>query len=195
MEKGPEMDFEQGGLYLALVHFPVLNKNGETIASAVTNLDIHDMARSCLTFGAKKLYVVTPLEDQKTLVERILGHWVSGRGAEHNADRKEALSIVEIAHDMEEVISRTREAEKHKPLLVSTTARPYEKALSHDDLKNLLALGQACILVFGTAWGLSDDLLLQSDYVLEPIQGNTLYNHLSVRSAAAILLDRITGSS
>jgi hypothetical protein len=29
--------------------------------------------------------------------------------------------------------------------------------------------------------------------VLAPIRGNTSYNHLSVRSAAAIILDRLLG--
>lgn len=183
-----------GGLYVALVHFPVLNKNGETIASAVTNLDIHDMARSCLTYGAKKFFVVTPLTDQKILVERILSHWVSGRGAEHNRDRKAALSIVEITHDLDEAVSCVQEAEQKKPLLVATTARQYKNALPHDRLKKKLAEGQACLLVFGTAWGLGDDLILKSDHVLEPIRGKTAYNHLSVRSAAVILLDRLSGS-
>lgn len=187
------MDFGEGGLYLALVHFPVLNKNGETIASAVTNLDIHDMARSCLSYGVKKFFVATPLEDQKILVKRILDHWVSGLGAEHNPDRKKALSIVEIADNMEEIISGVEKAEGKKPLLVATTARQQANALGHDELKKI-ACDKACILIFGTAWGLSDDLLLKSDYVLEPIQAKAFYNHLSVRSAAAILLDRLAGS-
>ncbi|MCP4687771.1 MAG: RNA methyltransferase, partial [Desulfobacterales bacterium] len=33
-------------LHLALLHYPVVNKNGEPVASAVTNLDLHDISRA-----------------------------------------------------------------------------------------------------------------------------------------------------
>jgi len=33
------------------------------------------------------------------------------------------------------------------------------------------------------------------DMLLEPIEGYTDYNHLSVRSAAAIILDRLLGKN
>ena len=69
------MDQRAGSLYLALVHYPVCNKNGETIGSAVTNLDIHDIARACRTFGIQKYYLVTPYEDQRKIVAEILLHW------------------------------------------------------------------------------------------------------------------------
>jgi len=32
-----------------------------------------------------------------------------------------------------------------------------------------------------------------STYILEPIRGNAKYNHLSVRSAVSIILDRLLG--
>jgi hypothetical protein len=53
--------------------------------------------------------------------------------------------------------------------------------------------GEPCLLIFGTAWGLSPALLETADFVLAPIEGPTDYNHLSVRSAAAIILDRLLG--
>jgi hypothetical protein len=49
------------------------------------------------------------------------------------------------------------------------------------------------LLVFGTAWGLTREFIEAADYVLAPIMGATGYNHLSVRSAAAIVLDRLLG--
>lgn len=181
-------------LYMALVHFPVVNKNGETIASAVTNLDLHDMARSCRTYGVRRLFVITPLEDQKRLVQRIAGHWTSGVGATHNPDRKEALSLIHLCHDMAEAVQCVAEEEGQRPLVVATTARLHAEAMSHETLRDILAGGQqSCLLVFGTAWGLADSLMTSVDRVLEPVLGNTVYNHLSVRSAAAILLDRLTG--
>ena len=59
-------------LYVALTHYPVVNKRGEIIASALTNLDLHDIARASKTFGVKSFYVVTPLSDQKLLAEKII---------------------------------------------------------------------------------------------------------------------------
>jgi hypothetical protein len=35
--------------------------------------------------------------------------------------------------------------------------------------------------------------MAEADYVLDPVLGNTDYNHLSVRSAAAVILDRVFG--
>ena len=55
----------------------------------------------------------------------------------------------------------------------------------------MLKNGKPHVLVLGTAWGLSEDFILTADYVLEPIVGKTDYNHLSVRSAAAIIFDRL----
>jgi hypothetical protein len=47
----------------------------------------------------------------------------------------------------------------------------------------------------GTGWGVTETILAQADHALEPIQGGTDYNHLSVRSAAAIILDRVLGTA
>ncbi|TWI73273.1 hypothetical protein LZ24_01362 [Desulfobotulus alkaliphilus] len=180
-------------LYMALVHYPVTNKNGETIASAVTNLDLHDMARSCKTYGVRRLFVITPLEDQKRLVERIAGHWTKGVGGRHNPDRKEALSLIHLCHDMEGAVAAAEEDLGHRPMVVVTTARASEQALSHGSLRAMISGGQSCLLVFGTAWGLAEPLMLSADRILEPVRGAAEYNHLSVRSAAAILLDRLVG--
>jgi hypothetical protein len=45
----------------------------------------------------------------------------------------------------------------------------------------------------GTGWGLTEECFSAADFILEPIAGNGSYNHLSVRSAAAIMLDRLLG--
>ena len=56
-------------LYVALTHYPVVNKRNEIIASALTNLDLHYLARTAMTFGLPKLYVVTPVGEQQRLAE------------------------------------------------------------------------------------------------------------------------------
>ena len=48
--------------------------------------------------------------------------------------------------------------------------------------------------MLGTGWGLTDEIMSMADVTLEPILGPTDYNHLSVRSAAAIILDRLRGA-
>ncbi|HBQ11088.1 MAG TPA: hypothetical protein DEF51_07890, partial [Myxococcales bacterium] len=68
------------GVYLALVHHPVVDRAGDVITTAVTNLDVHDIARSARTYDLAGYYVVTPIEAQHRLVDRILGHWRDGAG-------------------------------------------------------------------------------------------------------------------
>ena len=51
------------------------------------------------------------------------------------------------------------------------------------------------LLLFGTGWGLTDEVMSMSDYILEPIRANSKYNHLSVRAAVAIILDRLFGEN
>jgi hypothetical protein len=52
--------------------------------------------------------------------------------------------------------------------------------------------GTPFLILFGTGWGLTQEVKDSSDYVLVPIEGKG-YNHLSVRSAVAIILDRLLG--
>jgi hypothetical protein len=51
------------------------------------------------------------------------------------------------------------------------------------------------MVMFGTAWGLDKEVVDQADFILDPVEGGTNYNHLSVRTAAAIILDRLVGRS
>src|SRR5512139_2866326 len=62
-------------LAVALLHHPVYDKNRRVVATAVTNLDLHDIARTAKTFGLVRYYVVTPLEEQQELARRIARHW------------------------------------------------------------------------------------------------------------------------
>jgi hypothetical protein len=49
------------------------------------------------------------------------------------------------------------------------------------------------LLLFGTGWGLTEDVIARAHHRLPPIMGPGTYNHLSVRSAAAVILDRVCG--
>ena len=84
-------------LYLGLVHYPIYDKRREIVASAVTNFDIHDIARCAKTYGLGGFFVITPLESQVQLVERMIHHWVEGTGLTYNPIRGESLSLIWIS--------------------------------------------------------------------------------------------------
>lgn len=180
-------------IYLALLHYPVVNKRGKVIASAVTNLDLHDMARASRTYGVKAFYVVTPLSDQKVLVDRIAEHWTRGVGGEINPARRNALDLIRVKDTMEEVVSEIESFGGGKPRVVVTSARKGDGSVGFPFLRKRLGDGMPHILTFGTAWGLTEEFIDRADYLLEPVMGNSDYNHLSVRSAASIILDRLVG--
>ena len=173
----------------------MINKTGETIASAVTNLDLHDLARSACTYGIGSFQVVTPLDDQQTLVRRIIRHWISGPGGTYNADRKQALSLIRLSGSWEESLAYIERREGLRPQTVATCARPQGKTISCRELRRAIHGGSPWLIAFGTAWGLAPALIEAMDHVLEPIGDPCGYNHLSVRCAAAIILDRLLAST
>ncbi len=178
---------------VALVHHPVIDKNGETIAAAVTSLDLHDIARTARTFRAGPFYVVTPLEDQQRLVGEIAGHWLEGAGAKYNPHRKSALELIRIRATLEEAREDLGRMAGADPLTVVTSARMADSNLDFRGLRDLAAGGRPILLVFGTAWGLAPEIVDRADYRLTPIAGRGDYNHLAVRSAVAIVIDRMLG--
>ena len=188
-------DVENSGtkLYVALIHYPVINKSGDVIASAVTNLDLHDIARASRTYGASGYFIVTPLADQQELVNQILDHWLEGHGHTYNPKRGDALGLVQVTDTLEAAVAAVSEMEGSAPVLVATTSRGSREALSCADLRRKLKAGIPVVLMFGTAWGLAPEAIDAADHVLEPIEGPTDYNHLSVRAAAGIYLDRLMG--
>ena len=181
-------------LAIALLHYPVYNKHREVVTTALTNLDQHDIARSSKTFGLDRFYIVTPSEEQRKLAERISGHWQEGWGAEYNPDRREALDIVRICPTLDSAI-RDFQGGFSKPVRTSITgAALRERTTALSTFKELLEeRDQPYLLLLGTGWGLTEECFSAANIILESITGNGTYNHLSVRSAAAIMLDRLRG--
>lgn len=180
---------------MALIHHPVVGRNGETIAAAVTSLDLHDIARSAKTYGIEAFYVVTPLADQQMLVTRIIDHWVSGVGAEYNPDRRDALALIRLQPSLADAMQDLNQRHGAWPKTVATSACMTRSDLTYSGLKTLARRDEPLLLIFGTSWGLAPQVMDQADYRLAPIQGNGGYNHLAVRSAVAIILDRMVGES
>ena len=180
-------------IYVALLHYPVINKNADIITSAITNLDLHDISRAAKTYGVKRFYVVTPLADQTTLAKRIISHWTNGAGAAYNPIRRRALELIRIKESLNEVADHIYGLEGTHPKTVATCARKHSAAINYEKLRSLIKDEKPYLLVFGTAWGLAEETIDHADHILEPVAGDTGYNHLSVRSAAAIILDRLLG--
>jgi hypothetical protein len=181
-------------LDVALIHHPVVNRNGEIIGSAVTNLDLHDIARAGRTFGVGTYWVVTPYPLQQELAGGIIRHWTEGYGGRVNSDRADALSIIRIIASLEGVLAEMAARHGRRPKVVATSAGRHDKQISYAELRREII--DECIpvlLLLGTGWGLAPEVMAQADAVLPPIQGPGDFNHLSVRSAAAIILDRLLG--
>lgn len=182
-----------GRLALALVHYPVLDRRGDVVTTAVTNLDLHDIARVGCTFGAERFYVVTPAREQQELATAIVGHWRHGFGASYNPDRRTAMERVQVSDDLDTAIADWSAA-CGCPVTPLLTSAAQDGGITFAAARTLLA-HQPLLLVLGTGWGLAPQLFERGWPVLAAIRGVGEYNHLPVRGAAAIMLDRLRGSN
>jgi len=183
-------------LAIALLHYPVYNKHHEVVTTALTNLDLHDIARSSRSYGLDRFYIVTPSQDQRDFAQRIAGHWQQGWGADYNPDRKEALGIINICATLKDAVADLQAGFEKKVRTVITGAAKRDNSSSFQAIRSQLGESdQPYLLMLGTGWGLTDECFEKADYILEPITGPVAYNHLSVRSAAAIMLDRLRGTN
>jgi len=179
-------------LHVALLHHPVYDKNRQVVTTAVTNIDVHDIARSCRTYGVERFYVVTPVDALRGLVRRIIRHWDEGEGRSYNPNRAEALSLVQLEASLEGVEIDIERRLGVLPRLLGTSARRTGPVSTFAQVRRELESEDgAYLLLLGTGWGLTEQVLGRCHAIIEPIVGPTPYNHLSVRAAAAILLDRL----
>ena len=184
-----------GNLYVGLLHFPMRNREGDIVATSTTSIDIHDIARSARTYDVARYFVVTPLPSQQAIAWRIRGFWTEGEQVAENTNRGEALEYVVVSEDLDETLQWIEEAEEEPPLLVATSAKTTGRTMvSFSELRSRLRTDPRPVyILFGTGWGMTDELLEVCDVILPPIMEGADFNHLSVRSAAAIILDRIAG--
>ncbi len=181
-------------LFIGLVHHPVIIEGKNSGTSSLTNLDIHDIARSSRSYGLGGYYIIQPLKDQQDVLQGILRHWLHGPAGKSHADRAEALKLVELTSSIEDAIAHITAKCGQPPLLWGSSAQWQEKADTRD-----ISFGEArkqladapCLLLLGTGHGLAPEVLNNCNGFLPPIRFLSDYNHLSVRAAAAIMLDRI----
>lgn len=183
-------------LYIGLVHYPIYNKHMNIIAGAVTNFDIHDISRTCRTYDVKRYYIIHPLDVQKEIISKILNYWQEGYGKVYNPDRADALARVSWQKDIETAALDVEAQTGKKPYIVTTDARIYPNTVSYTFMRKQLQEGdRPILLLFGTGFGIEAETMKSFDYILEPVYGPCDYNHLCVRSAAAIILDRLAGEA
>ncbi|MGS0765040.1 RNA methyltransferase [Syntrophomonas curvata] len=181
-------------VYIALLHYPMYNKRMDTITTSVTNLDLHDISRVARTYDVERFFVVHPSPGQHRLVEEIVSYWQQGFGGSYNPDRKEAFSRLQIADNLGEVLAVIEDETGLQPDTVATDARVYPNTVSYKRMKDEIHnSARPFLILFGTGWGMEKGLMDSCTYVLEPIEGDAGYNHLSVRSAVSIIIDRLLG--
>jgi len=181
---------ERRRMYLALMHYPMRDKQGDVVSTAITNMDLHDISRTCTTYALRKYFVVTPLAAQREIAERVMKHWNEGYGSHYNHNRKQAFSGTQLKASLLETIDEIEKIEGERPVLAATTARTSRATTSYKDIAQV-ADEKPVLLLFGTGWGFVEEVFEMSDCVLEPIHGLAGWNHLSVRAAVSIILDRI----
>jgi hypothetical protein len=181
-------------LFVALLHHPVIDRTGRIVTSAITSLDLHDIARSARTYGVRAFFVVHPIAEQREFAATVIDHWRFDFGRQHDSRRREALELIEIVADLDAAAASAERIAAARPALVHTSARN-QQGLSFAALRARMETAGAApvMLLLGTGFGLAPAVRERADLALEPIAGATDYNHLSVRAAAAIMLDRLRG--
>ena len=181
-------------LYCALLHYPVYNKKRRVINTSLTNLDLHDVSRAAATYDLSGYYLVQPLAGQRELIGQLLDYWHQGFGHDYNPDREKALSLARCVPYLEDAVADIAEIEGRPPRLIATGAGLSGNIIGYGELRRLMEReGGPYLLLLGTGWGLTDDVKEQADFRLQPVIGRGEYNHLSVRSAASIIFDRLLG--
>jgi hypothetical protein len=183
------MTRDPGTTFVALLHHPMRDRTGAVVTTALTTLDLHDIARTCRTYDIAGYFIVHPIEYQRKMAERVTAHWEEdGR---HDL-RRQALERVSVVDTLEAAVASVTARCGATPRLVATTARNLSGAISFKDFHGI---GSPRLLLFGTGFGMTEALLARCDHVLLPLAGRGDYNHLSVRSACAIVLDRLYGDA
>jgi len=181
-------------LNIVLLHDGMVDKHQHPITASLTLIDLPDIARSARTYGVSTFSVAHSSAAMRKLTRTIKAHWDEGYGSTYNPNRKEALDIARIVASLDDVIAEIDQRTGQLPMLVATSARDGGKRVKFSELREQLKSDtRPYLLMLGTGWGMSEELLQRADMFLEPIHGPTDFNHLSVRSACAIMLDRLVG--
>jgi len=176
-------------LYVALVHHPLKNRNGDEITAQTNEFDIMDASRLVHVYDVRRFYVIQPIEAQASIVDRMIEYQMdptreAQRGRFHKTFRLDSLDEA-LADAVEDAGGPVR--------TIATTARQFPDSQPYADVRQRIDAGEPLLLMFGMAWGLVDRIIDEADLRLEPVSGGCGFDHLPVRSAFAIVLDRLLG--
>jgi hypothetical protein len=181
-------------LFVALIHHPVVDRNGRIVTSAITSLDVHDIARSAHTYGVKRAYIVHPIVEQREFAATVIDHWRFDFGRAFDGRRREALETIKIVDTLDDAIADASAVAGARPSIVHTSARTSGGMMTTELRKKMEAPDAPPIMIlFGTGFGLAPSVIERANIVLNAILGPGDYNHLSVRAAVSIILDRLRG--
>ncbi len=178
-------------IFVTLLHHPVLDRRGRIVTTAITSLDLHDLARAARTFGVRAVYVAHPVAELRAFALRVRDHWLEGHGRRFDSRRREALQLLEVVADLDQAMAAIEHLTGYRPLLVHTSASAVGGVSCQELRRRMNSEPAPILLMFGTGFGLAPEIRERADLTLEPIEGASGYNHLSVRAAAAIILDRL----
>ena len=181
-------------IYIALVHYPIENIKGEIIKTSLTNLDIQDIARSANTYGINKYFITHPVKEQRMLAEKVIKYWSNEKVRKNDNTKHSSIDKIILKNSLNSAIREIKAKHGVRPITIATDARMVHNMTSYSTLRDrILNIEKPVLIIFGTGWGLAKSTLESADYILKPVGGYCEYNHLSVRSAVAIILDRLLG--
>ncbi len=183
---------ENSHVYISVVHYPAVNKDKRWVVTSFTTLDFHDIARPARTYELGGYFIIQPLEAQQFVISEQIKYWLEGFGSKFNPRRSEAAKLVRLVSSLTEAIEKIKDETGKEPKLIATSAKKYSQTISYSEMrKKIEKKDDIYLILMGTGWGMPEELVSSCDYVLEPILGPGEYNHLSVRNASAIILDRL----
>ncbi|MCS6875305.1 MAG: RNA methyltransferase [Aquificaceae bacterium] len=183
---------ENHNVFVALLHYPAMDREGKTIITSFTTMDLHDIARPSRAYEINTYYIVQPVDGQRLVIKKQIEYWLSEEGLKTNPTRNEVVKLVKLCYTFDEVLEDILLSRGKRPVIVGTDAREYPNTVSYRWLSEEIHKRERdFLLVFGTGYGLPPSLMSTFDYILEPVYGAGDWNHLSVRNAVAIILDRL----
>jgi len=180
---------------IGLVHFPVLDRQGAIITTAITNLDLHDMARSSCTYGVRSLFVVHPVAAQRELALRVKAHWTSGTGAVRIPRASPPWPLLEIVPAIDDVYAALG-GRSNVDVYVTSAKSDHRTTLGYAEARRRMdETPKKLARTLWHGWGLAPSFSTEPIPCSRHRGANPAgYNHLSVRAACAIVLDRLFGA-
>ena len=105
-------------VFIALLHFPAMDKEGRSIITSFTTMDLHDIARPARAYEINTYYIVQPVDGQRMIIRKQIDYWLSEEGQKTNPTRNEVVKLVKLCYTFEEVLEDITATRGKKPVVV-----------------------------------------------------------------------------